>query len=230
MEIEQYLYDLNDSGEAIVAYKMQSSAGGSVQICNLGASVLSLSLPDSSGAVRDVASGGCVRGLSGLLDDRERFGERLWESRVEVNRVVMGLSYEYEGIGITAEVIFDFDDDDVLEITYQAVVEPDATFDLTHNLRFDLGGSTSCELKSEVVNDNICLIEGAKRGILAEVAELFCADSGYRIKLLSSQPALYYNAESCEIAPVSSPAELLKEGVRFVQKSVYQPIKATREI
>ncbi len=225
MEIEQYLYDLNDSGDAIVAYTMRSNSGASVQICNLGASVLSLSLPDSSGEMREVAAGSCVKGLAGLTDDRERFSERLWESRVEINRVVMSLSYECDGVGINAETIFDFDDDDTFEITYQAIVDSDAPFDLTHNLRFELGGAVEFTPKSTQSEGYVYQIDGAKRGILAEVAELHCADSGQRIKILSSQPAIYFNAESNELAPLTSLANTLSDGERFIQKSVYQPIR-----
>ncbi len=224
MEIEQYLYDLNNSGDAIVAYTMRSTSGGSVQICNLGASILSLSLPDPSGEVREVATGGCVKGIDGLLNDRERFGEQLWESRVETNRVGMSLSYDCDGVGITAETIFDFDDDNTFEITYQAIVDADTPFDMTHNLQFTLGKETHYEIISEGSNGDIHNIKGAKRGILAEVAELHCEESGQRITILSSQPALYCNTESGEIAPITYPVEILPEGVRFVQKSLYQTV------
>ncbi|MFI3303218.1 MAG: hypothetical protein SNF68_00295 [Rikenellaceae bacterium] len=224
MEIEQYLYDLNDSGDAIVAYTMRSNSGGSVQICNLGASLLALTLPDGSGELREVASGSCVKGLAGLLDDRERFAERLWESRVEVNRVVMSLSYECDGVGITAEVIFDYDDEDCFEITYQAVVDSNSPFDLMHNLKFNLSDTYSCEVKSSTNNDNIYNIDGAEAGILKDVAELHCVNTAQRIAILSSQPSLYYNAVDCSVAPITAPVKVLKEGERFIQKSVYKPL------
>ncbi len=87
MEIEQFLYDLTESGEAIVAYTMSSSSGAKVQLCNLGASVLSFTLSDEGA---DIMSGRCVLGLKGLKGlDKSRFDELLWESWVETNRVIM---------------------------------------------------------------------------------------------------------------------------------------------
>lgn len=209
MEIEQYLYDLNDSGEAIVAYTMSSSSGGSVQLCNLGASVLSLTMPDGEGGLRDIAAGRCVKGL---MNNNERFDERLWESRVEVNRVVMSLSYECEGVGLTVEVIFDFDDDDTFEVTYQACTsEGDLLFDLTHDLEFNLGGEVICRPNGERCH---------ARGILSEVATIASSGSRHEITILSTQHEL--SVEGQKIRPVTSPVEVLREGERFIQKSLYR--------
>ncbi len=204
MEIEQYLYDLNDSGEAIVAYTMRSASGNSVQLCNMGAAVLGLTFGG-----REIAAGRCVRGLMGLPTEADRFDERLWESRVETNRVVMALSFEMNKVGIMCEVIFDFDDEDNFEITYQACAEEgDVAFDLTHSLAYDLGGEM-------VINTQ----ENPSQGILNKVAELRGEVS---VEILSSQPTLYLNDNI--IAPISSPAEILKEGARYITKSVIRPI------
>ncbi len=200
MEIEQYLYDLNDSGDAIVAYTMRSASGNSVQLCNMGAAVLALTFGG-----REIASGRCVRGLLGLPAESDRFDEMLWESRVETNRVVMALSFEMNKVGVMCEVIFDFDDDDSFEITYQACAEGgDIAFDLTHSLTYDLGGEV-------VVNTQ----DNPSRGILNRVAELRGEVS---VEILSSQPTLYVDGQM--VATVSSPAEILKEGERYITKSV----------
>ncbi len=226
MEIEQYLYDLNAKGEAIVAYTIRSKSGASVQLCNLGASVLALSLPDAEGKFEDVASGVSMRGLRALDGDYDsgiNFADRLWESRVETNRVVMMLSYERDGVGIVNEAIFDFDDDDTLEITYVACVDSDSIFDLTQSLSFNLG--ESCEVKinsNECGDSSVFPITDAKPGILAEVATLHSPISKRKITLFSSQPDIYYNAEKCEIAPLTAESKILAAEVRFIQKSLYR--------
>lgn len=220
MEIEQYLYDLNDSGEAIVAYTMRSSSGASVQLCNLGASVLSYNIADGEGGFRDIASGRCVRSLE---DGGDRFDEKLWESRVEVNRVVMSLSYERGGVGVMAEVIFDFDDDDSFEITYQACLDGDAEFELTHKLSFDLGGEFVCDVRSSCDSrDYIYDIDGAREGILGEVALLSSLGSVCRVAVLSSHPQLYFDPTTSTIAPTTSPIKIVKSGTRYIQKTVFK--------
>ncbi len=205
MEIEQYLYDLNDSGEAIVAYTMRSASGNTVQLCNMGAAVLGLTFGG-----REIATGRCVRGLMGLPAEADRFDERLWESRVETNRVVMALSFEMNKVGVMCEVIFDFDDEDNFEITYQACSqEGDTPFDLTHALSFDLGESATITTK-----------DNERRGTLQSVAQM---RGEVAVEMLSSQPTIYRDGEI--LAPVSSPAEMLREGERYITKSVIRPIQ-----
>ncbi len=212
MEIEQYLYDLNDSGDAIVAYSMISKSGAKVQLCNMGASVLSFTAADGG----EILKGCCSKGL---VEDKESFEERLWESRVEVNRVVMSLAYECEGVGVMAEVIFDFDDDDSFEVTYQACLEGgDAAFDLTHRVEFGEGVALSVD----VAEDGVYAVQGAQRGILSEVATASTAQ--YDVAIISSHPALYFDGAST-VMTLSSPAEIVAEGVRFVQKSLFRPTK-----
>ncbi|MFI3258708.1 MAG: hypothetical protein R3Y16_01280 [Rikenellaceae bacterium] len=227
MEIEQHLYDLNDSGDAIVAYTMRSASGGFVQLCNLGASLLGYTLVGADGVVHEIASARSVLGLSGLTDDRERFGERLWESRVEFNRVIMSLSYDSNGVGVRIEVVFDYDDEDSFEVTYQAVVDSDMNFDLSHQIDFSLGEGAKCEVLGAEKEPKIYDIEGAKSGILSKVATLHTPMLSNPIEILSSQPSLYYSVGDdsvVSLAPVTTPASLLVEGKRFVQKSVFRPI------
>lgn len=225
MEIEQYLYDLNATGEAIVAYTMRSESGASVQLCNLGASVLALSLPNAEGKFEDVASGISVRGLRGMESDFDngiKFADRLWESRVETNRVVMMLSYERDGVGIMNEAIFDFDDDNTLEITYVACVDQDSIFDLTQSLTFNIGPSCEVTIGGSSEDGQIYHIDGAKPGILEQVATLHAADTKRKITILSSQPDIYYNGDDCTIAPICAESKILAADVRFIQKNVYK--------
>lgn len=225
MEIEQYLYDLTESGDAIVAYTMRSASGGYVQICNLGATVLAWS-PDLS--LGDIASGSCVRGVRGMESDLwggVRFSELMWESRVEVNRVVMALQYESEGVGIMCEVVFDYDDDNTLEITYIASPDDRYELDFTHKLTFDLGdGVESSVMSDEALSDEakIYSVAGAKRSILSNVATIGGGARG--VELLSSQGCLYRDVAGSMLVPVAYPAEIVEAQGRYIQKNVYRYI------
>lgn len=221
MEIQQYLYDLTDSGDAIVAYSMVSASGATVQLCNLGASILSFTIPNEGGCeADDILSACCVKGL---VVDKEPFEERLWESRVEVNRVIMSFSYEVDGVGAMMEVVFDFDDDDTLEITYQACLEGAAAFDLSHRICFNLGGDATLEMDSVPSEraDNIYMLRGARRGILSEMARVRGARCA--VEILSSHPALRFDAEG--LTTLQAPLEVVENGVRYVQKSLFRAIK-----
>ena len=63
-----------------------------------------------------------INGMAGHLNGGVKgFAGRLWESRVETNRVVMSLSSDdgdqgYPG-NLQVEAAFDFDEDNALEIT-----------------------------------------------------------------------------------------------------------------
>ncbi len=216
MEIEQYLYDLNDSGDAIVAYTLSSPSGGSVQICNMGASVLSLTLPNEDGELREVAEGRCVRALYDISGRgaADRFDEQLWESRVEVNRVVMSLTQECDGATINIETVFDFDDDNNFEITYLACADGDVKFDLCHALKFDFGGDMVSS-----ATEGVSSVEGAQRGILNRVATIECEATKRHMTILSSQPQIIY--EGGMLAPIGGDDLTLKGGDRYIQKCVY---------
>ncbi len=75
------------------------------------------------------------------------FGNRLWESRVETNRVVMSLcsadgDQNYPG-EVNVEVVYDFDDDNSLEITYHAVTDRTTVINMTNHTYFNLAGEGS---------------------------------------------------------------------------------------
>ncbi len=72
------------------------------------------------------------------------FARRIWESRVETNRVVMTLlspdgDQGYPG-ELEAEAVFDFDDDNSLEITYRAATDRTTVVNLTNHLYVNLDG------------------------------------------------------------------------------------------
>ncbi|MFR9523055.1 MAG: aldose epimerase family protein [Rikenellaceae bacterium] len=181
--IEQKVYGMTEAGEAIIAYTMTSDNGSSVEVCNLGATILAVNVPDRDGAIADVALGypdyenmsrDCAamgrsigrvanrlaegkmtiegkdyqlainNGPNHLHGGLQGFGVKIWESRVETNRVVMTLHSEdgdqgYPG-AVDVEAIFDFDDEYALEVTYRAVSDQTTVVNLTNHAYFNLAG------------------------------------------------------------------------------------------
>lgn len=83
-------------------------------------------------------------GRNHLHGGTKNFANRVWESRVETNRVVMSLTSEegdqnYPG-ELTVEAIFDFDDENQLEITYLAKTDRTTVVNLTNHIYFNLDG------------------------------------------------------------------------------------------
>lgn len=183
MEIEQYLWGMTPEGEAVLLYVMRAASGAEVRLCNYGAAVVSVTMPDREGNLARVVAGydryddyagdlSCCGKTLGrwagriargrmVLDGSEYrlerndrashlhggsrgFGERLWEGRVETNRVAMSLlsvdgDQGYPGELVT-EVVFDFDDDHTLEITCMARTDRTTAVDLASRLCIDLTG------------------------------------------------------------------------------------------
>ena len=86
-------------------------------------------------------------GPNHLHGGTKNFANRLWESRVETNRVVMSLLSEdgdqnYPG-ELNVEAVFDFDDDNALEITYLAKTDKTTVVNLTNHVYFNLAGEAS---------------------------------------------------------------------------------------
>lgn len=75
---------------------------------------------------------------------RKGFGARMWEARTEVNRVVFALDSaagdEGYPAGLRTEVIYDWDDDNRLEITVVAQADGATPIDITAAPMFDLSG------------------------------------------------------------------------------------------
>lgn len=83
-------------------------------------------------------------GRNHLHGGSDGFARRIWESRVETNRVVMTLlspdgDQGYPG-ELEAEAVFDFDDDNSLEITYRAATDRTTVVNLTNHLYVNLDG------------------------------------------------------------------------------------------
>ncbi|MFI3264239.1 MAG: aldose epimerase family protein [Rikenellaceae bacterium] len=186
ISIEQKVYAMTEAGEAIIVYTMRSENGSEVEVCNLGATILSVKVPDRDGKIADVALGypdyenmirDCAfvgrsvgrvanriargrmtiegkeyaleinNGQNHLHGGNKSYAVKIWESRVETNRIVMSLHSEdgdqgYPG-AVDVEAIFDFDDDYALEITYRAVSNQTTVVNLTNHAYFNLAGSQS---------------------------------------------------------------------------------------
>lgn len=86
-------------------------------------------------------------GTNHLHGGTKGFANRLWESRVETNRVVFSLlspdgdqSYPHE---LVVEAIYDFDDEDSLEITFLAKSDGTTPVNLTNHVYWNLSGEGS---------------------------------------------------------------------------------------
>lgn len=209
MEIEQHIWGATSDGEVVVLYTLRNDRGAEVQLCNIGASIISVKVPDREGHLADVALGyrdfksyfsdpahcgksigrvaGCiaygvmtvegeeyrleVNSGAGHLDGGVKgLADRLWESRVETNRVVMSIYSEegdsgYPG-GLQVEVAFDFDEENTLEITYVAQSDRTTPVNLTDYLYLNLGGDASGSTLDHQLRLNASrLLETDDRGI-----------------------------------------------------------------
>lgn len=86
-------------------------------------------------------------GQNHLHGGTKNFANRVWESRVETNRVVMSLTSEdgdqkFPG-ELAVEAIFDFDEENQLEITYLAKTDRTTVVNLTNHAYFNLNGESS---------------------------------------------------------------------------------------
>ena len=86
-------------------------------------------------------------GVNHLHGGTKNFANRVLESRVETNRVVMALTSEDGDQGypgeLYVEAVFDFDDDNALEITYKAKTTQTTVVNLTNHVYFNLAGEAS---------------------------------------------------------------------------------------
>ena len=186
MEILQHIWGSTPEGEGIILYTMRNSRGSEVQLCNVGAAIVSVKFADRNGNIEDVALGykdamsyfgdGAASGKSvGRVAGRiarghmvvdgieyrlevnngpnhlhggtKGFANRYWEGRVETHRVVFSYVAEdmeqgYPG-ELVVEAIYDFDDDDNLEITYVAKSNKTTVVNMTNHLYWNLHGEGS---------------------------------------------------------------------------------------
>lgn len=196
-EIEQKVWGFTPEGEAVILYTLRNSHGGEVQLTNIGAGIVSVTVPDRNGEFADVALG--YESFEGYFDDgpamgktpgryanriangrfsldgkeyklpinsapnhlhggAKGFANRLWQGRVEVNRVIFSLvstdgdqGYPAE---VSVEVIYDWDDDYNLEITYLAKSTAPTVVNLTNHAYFNLAGESSGTVLNHILQLN----------------------------------------------------------------------------
>ena len=92
MEIEQYIWGMTAEGQAVLVYKLTNARGASVELCNIGASVRSIVVPDRDGNLADVALG--YKEWQSYVDDPAamgksvgRYANRIAGGRFELNGV-----------------------------------------------------------------------------------------------------------------------------------------------
>ena len=57
MDIEQRVAGFTAEGDAVVVYTMRNSKGYEVELCNMGAAIVAIRVPDKEGKVDDVVLG-----------------------------------------------------------------------------------------------------------------------------------------------------------------------------
>ena len=196
MEIEQHVWGLTPEGEAVVLYTMRNGSGCEVQVCNLGAGLVSVKCPDRDGRIADVILGykdfssywndpACSGKSVGRVANRlaggrmtvdgveynleinngpnhlhggsHGFANRLWEARVETNRVVFSLLSEDGDSGypgeVNVEAVYDLDEDNNISITYIARTDKLTPVNLTNHTYWNLSGEAS----GDILSHELCL-------------------------------------------------------------------------
>lgn len=194
MEIEQHIWGFTEEGEVVVVYTMKSASGAYVKLCNIGASVLEVGVPDRDGRIENVAlrhadfadyfcdsaalgktvgryANRIARGrfeIDGteyklarnnngnhLHGGLRGFADKLWDCRTEVNRVIFMLvspdgDEGYPG-QVVMEVVYDWSDDNELEITYHAKTDKPTIINLTNHSYFNLAGAGRGDILSHTL-------------------------------------------------------------------------------
>ena len=186
MDIEQKVAGFTPEGDAVVIYTLRNSKGCEVELCNIGAGIAAVRVPDRDGKLDNVAlsyqnpldyisDGPCMGKVPGryanriakghfAIDGKEYrlainngpnalhggptgFANQLWEGRVEENRVVFSLDSAdgHEGYpgALYVEAVYDWDDDNRLELTLLAQTDSATILNLTNHAYFNLAGEGS---------------------------------------------------------------------------------------
>ncbi|MBP3483069.1 MAG: galactose mutarotase [Alistipes sp.] len=182
---------MTPEGEAVVLYTLRNDNGCEVQVCNLGATMVSVKCPDRNGNIADVilgykdfesyyndpaCSGKSIGRVANRIADGRMtvdgvdynletnngpnhlhggsngFGTKLWEGRVETNRVVFALVSEDGDAGypgqLCVEAAYDLDEDNNISITYVAKTDKLTPVNLTNHTYWNLAGENSGDILS----------------------------------------------------------------------------------
>ena len=197
MDIEQKVAGFTPEGDAVIVYTMRNSKGCEVELCNMGAAIVGIRVPDREGHIDDVAlgyenrmdyvtEGPCMGKVPGRyanriakghfeLDGKEYhlainngpnalhggptgFHKSLWEGRVEENRVVFAIDSPdgHEGYpsDLYVEAVYDWDDDNRLELTLLAQTNGATVINLTNHAYFNLAGAGNGDIKGHTLRLN----------------------------------------------------------------------------
>lgn len=171
------------------------------------------------------------------------FGRRIWESRVETNRVVMELAADGNGLPAMA-VLFDLDDDGQFVITHLAKGATTMPFTMTTRLVWrgawhatlhigqpaagSVSGGQPAAGNPAVTplpaDGRLYPVAGWRKNILGETARLEDAETGHRVEIFSSLPEVGMLRQGERLAVLcgeSSPA-VLDDSSLYCQKTVYR--------
>ncbi|MBE6208943.1 MAG: galactose mutarotase [Rikenellaceae bacterium] len=81
---------MTSEGEAVLVYKITNTAGASVELCNIGASIIAINVPDSEGNMTDVALGykewqSYLQDPAAMCKSVGRYANRIADGRFELN-------------------------------------------------------------------------------------------------------------------------------------------------
>lgn len=85
MEVTQYINGYSPRGEAVVSYKINNKKGSYVQLCNIGATVTGIGVPDRNGLIEDVVPG--YKDVMQYFQDPPYFGKTVGRY---ANRIARG--------------------------------------------------------------------------------------------------------------------------------------------
>jgi aldose 1-epimerase len=201
MEITQKPWGMTAEGEAVILYTITNASGASVELTNLGASLVSVRVPDRNGKLADVALGykdwksyqsdgpfmgksvgryanrmsGADGSASFTLDGvlhrlipneganqlhggAATLSNKVWEARVEGNRVVFSIvSPDGEGGypgNMVVEAAYHWSDECELEIVYSAESDAPTVVNLTNHAYFNLAGESSGSIHGHLLQLN----------------------------------------------------------------------------
>ena len=81
---------MTSEGEAVLVYKITNTVGASVELCNIGASIIAINVPDSEGNMTDVALGykewqSYLQDPAAMCKSVGRYANRIAGGRFELN-------------------------------------------------------------------------------------------------------------------------------------------------
>lgn len=233
MEIEQFVWGASAEGEGILLYVLRCSGGREVRLTNAGAAVAGILAAGPQGAPAALTplfdtpevllADSADRGKT-LCGNRYGFGRRIWQSRVETNRVVMELPAGDDGLPAMA-VLFDLDDEGQFAVTHLARGATQEPFAM-ETLLFWQGDWHPTLRTSDTTPDDGAYhpVEGWRRNILGEAARLDNSATGHSVTILTSQPEIRTVRRHDAVALLcgdSRPAPL-DDTTTYCHKSVYR--------